>query len=318
MKASKIMRRSGAVQEACVVGFLNKKFIKVEGFKPLELTEDNVKDIFSQCGNIGKDGKPVFNKEALKQNWGNLRYLLGQLDLVHISAKEHKSDSPYWKECKLDGSFCRRYDGKVWTNSALLVFLLLKMGEKFDFCTFDMLDSKIVYLKKAVTSNKKKELKPVYSPKDPKFTAWLETAEGLLFQAEAVEETVGSNKAISLYDKAAAAGSAQAQFQVGCFYAFGFEEIEKDSQAALNWFQLAAKQGHGDAQRFCDLMFKKTLLGSKIVDLAPELSKLLDGDTSSRDMDLILELYVLLPYELRDKFNRKLDEDMDKALSAFR
>ncbi len=64
--------------------------------------------------------------------------------------------------------------------------------------------------------------------------------------AAAALEKKAYPEALRLYTKAAAAGNAQAQFQLGDLYFYG-EGVAVDEKAAMAWFQKSAAQGNKDA-----------------------------------------------------------------------
>ncbi len=57
------------------------------------------------------------------------------------------------------------------------------------------------------------------------------------------------------FEKAAENGDVALQEQVGCWYLFGTEGVEKNPQAAVEWFNRAAGQGNASAQYWLGLMY---------------------------------------------------------------
>jgi len=56
-----------------------------------------------------------------------------------------------------------------------------------------------------------------------------------------------AEQAVSWYRRAADAGDASAQYNLGLCYADG-DGVAKDSELALSWYRRAAEAGHADAQ----------------------------------------------------------------------
>ena len=223
------------------MGFLNKKpIIKTEGFHPIDLNEDNVQAIFNRCGKANADGSTTWDEEALQKNRAEIRYLLGQLALVHEGVEEHA-----W-----NNAFFKKYTGEAWTGAVNSAIALLNMGFKSGFSGFFEKDSmKFVKLQLIY-------LKPTLSPQDPKFAAWWEGADGLMIQAEAAESENKLSEALSLYEKAAQLGNAGAQYICGEMYYDG-KGTAVDYAKALYWYEKAAKQNHLLAQLECRKMYEK-------------------------------------------------------------
>lgn len=223
------------------MGFLNKKpIIKTEGFHPIDLNEDNVQAIFHRCGKVNADGSTTWDEEALKKNRVEIRYLLGQLALVHEGVEEHA-----W-----NNAFFKRYTGEAWTGAVNSAIALLNMGFKSGFSGFFEKDSKKFVKLQLIY------LKPTLSPQDPKFAAWWEGADGLMIQAEAAESEDKLSEALSLYEKAAQLGSAEAEYKCGEMYDDG-KGTAVDYAKALYWYEKAAKQNHLLAQLECRKMYEK-------------------------------------------------------------
>ena len=225
-----------------MVGLRDKyaKKIEEQGFRPIELNEDNVQAIFHRCGKVNADGSTTWDEEALEKNRTEIRYLLGQLSLVHEGVEEHA-----W-----NNAFFKRYTGEAWTGAVNSAIALLNMGLKSGFSGFFEKDSKtFVKLKLG-------KLKPTLSPQDSKFAAWWEGADGLMIQAEAVESEDKLSEALSLYEKAAQLGNAGAQYICGEMYDDG-KGTAVDYAKALYWYEKAAKQNHLLAQLECRKMYEK-------------------------------------------------------------
>ena len=185
-----------------------------------------------------EDGSTGVDEETLRKNRAYIRYLLGQLALVHEGVDEHG----------LNRDFLKRYDGKDWTDRESLVIDLLNMGGQSDFCYFFQKDGK-QFVQLCLG-----ELKPTLSPEDPKFGAWWESADGLMVQAEAAKDENRPDEAFYLYEKAAKTGGAEAQFQCGSQYYHG-EGTARDYAKALYWYEKAAEQGDAEAQSQCGVMY---------------------------------------------------------------
>jgi len=56
-----------------------------------------------------------------------------------------------------------------------------------------------------------------------------------------------AEQAVSWYRRAAEAGNAAAQFNLGVCYANG-DGVAKDAEQAVSWYRRAAEAGHADAQ----------------------------------------------------------------------
>ena len=56
------------------------------------------------------------------------------------------------------------------------------------------------------------------------------------------------DKAFAFWLKAARAGHAEAQFQVGEYYRMGWGNVEKNEDEAIQYYEWAANQGHSKAK----------------------------------------------------------------------
>lgn len=161
--------------EGCVVG-LRDKYAKrdaEQGFEPLELTEGNVQAIFNRClktaetkeieyatlfrEDLGyeKTEIPVhFDKKRLKTNEKAIRYMFGQLAVVHKGKFTITED---------EGTI--KYDGSRWTaNSGIRAMLLHIAAGAHIMTPFVAKEQRAGLIK----------LSPTLSPKDPNFPAWWE------------------------------------------------------------------------------------------------------------------------------------------------
>ena len=154
-------------------------------FKPQELNEDNVQAIFHRCLKK-EDAKEVvrtalfttllgytdeeeiviaFDKEALRKNEKNIRYLYGQLKSTHTAENEAKRHSV--------DDFRTTYMDTIWVQRKSAVHELLYLGGN------SVLGLLSPFSKRqndtAVISN---DIKSTLSPKDPAFPAWWEAHRG--------------------------------------------------------------------------------------------------------------------------------------------
>ena len=152
-----------------------------QGFEPLELNEANVQAIFDRCLKK-EDTKEVvrtalfttllgytdeeeiviaLDKDALRKNEKNIRYLYGQLKSIHISPNETIRQS-------LD-DFRKTYMNTIWAQgrSAVLELLYLGSNSVLGFVApFSKTQNDTTTVSKTIT--------PTLSPKDPAFPAWWE------------------------------------------------------------------------------------------------------------------------------------------------
>ena len=82
-------------------------------FAPRPLTEETVSALLSRCCPRGQ-----WDAQAAVDARREVRYLLGQLALVHENCGAHP----------VDESFCRRYDGAAWTAAPQAVMDPLGLG----------------------------------------------------------------------------------------------------------------------------------------------------------------------------------------------
>ena len=154
-------------------------------FKPQELNEANVQAIFNRCLKK-EDTKEVvrtalfttllgytdeeeiviaFDKEALRKNEKNIRYLYGQLKSTHTAENEAKRHSV--------DDFRTTYMDTTWVQHKRAILELLYLGGN------SVLGLLAPFSKKqngtTVISN---DIKQTLSPKDPAFPAWWEAHKG--------------------------------------------------------------------------------------------------------------------------------------------
>ena len=129
--------RRPALEGDRVVGLRDKyaKKIEEQGFRPIDLNEDNVQAIFNRC--LAKEGENFYNVqvvglelsknpsdivqlsgEKMEKNDQNIRYLLGQLKTIHL---------PNVKAITLQEGFFR-YDNHVWTKDLECLFQLYALA----------------------------------------------------------------------------------------------------------------------------------------------------------------------------------------------
>ena len=147
----------------------------------LELNEANVQAIFNRClkkedtkevvrtalfmtllGYTDKEEIVIaFDKDALRKNEKNIRYLYGQLKSIHMSPNETRRQT-------LD-DFRETYMNSIWTHGKSAALELLYLGSN-SVLGFVGPFSK----KQNDTTTVSKTITPTLSPKDPAFPAWWE------------------------------------------------------------------------------------------------------------------------------------------------
>lgn len=158
------------------------KKIEEQGFRPIDLNEDNVQAIFERC--LAEDGTPKerettgvlfsrttgfsdgdvkiisFDRDKLLVNKKNIEYLLGQLKAVHNSNGN---------DVKLPlADLIKRYDGTRWTSDTDPLFKLGYLGVVPEM---SLVNPVLAKDRSTVVSGK---VKSTLSPKDPAFPAWWE------------------------------------------------------------------------------------------------------------------------------------------------
>ena len=205
-------------------------------FTPLELNEENVQTLLSACRKE-EEGHPHWDIPALLENRRAVRYLLGQLDLLRQGSESHP----------VDPQFCRRYDGKNWTERPERVMDLLSLGLQAGALEMQGKDHSIRF---------PAELRQTLSPTDPDFAAWYEGERSAWQEvpkaAPQAPQHCGENLKRLL--AAAQAGDAEAQYRCGAMF-YGGEETDADPAQALYWLEQAAQQGHADAQCNCGTFY---------------------------------------------------------------
>ena len=200
-------------------------------FAPRPLTEETVSALLSRCCPQGQ-----WDARAAVDARREVRYLLGQLALVHEKCGAHP----------VDESFCRRYDGVAWTAAPQAVMDLLSLGLRAGAITLRQEDHAVVFPAARGAT---------LAPEDPAFPAWWEGKEahwqpGTGRVRPQPPKTCGENLKGLL--AAAEAGDAEAQYRCGAMFYQG-QETEADSAAAFYWLEQAAEQGHPDAQCNCGM-----------------------------------------------------------------
>lgn len=155
------------------------KEIEEQGFRPLELSEENVQTIFNRClakpdskettssdlfsiatGYSVKDGRIIkFDKINLERNKQNIEYLYGQLGAVHANLVAPKFPI---------ADLISLYTGNFWAKDTNSLFKLLYLGVVPELNLINPV------LAKDRTTVIRKTIKPTLSPKDPAFPAWWE------------------------------------------------------------------------------------------------------------------------------------------------
>ena len=153
----------------------------LKSFTPLELNEGNVQAIFNRClrkeGSkeitrtilfptlLGYDEKDeieiAFDKNVLLENEKNIRYLYGQLKVVHTA--ESKTN------CLSLNDFKTAYQGTIWAQSKSSLLDLLYLG-----CNSALGLGYRFSKKENDTTRLSSDITPTLSPKDPAFPAWWE------------------------------------------------------------------------------------------------------------------------------------------------
>ena len=122
-------------------------------FAPRPLTEETVSALLSQCRPQGQ-----WDAQAAVDARREIRYLLGQLSLVHENRKAHP----------VDESFCRRYDGVAWTAAPQAVMDLLSLGLRAGAISLRQEDHAVIF---------PAALEATLAPEDPVFPGWWATQE---------------------------------------------------------------------------------------------------------------------------------------------
>ena len=167
-----------------VVGLRDKyaKKIEEQGFRPIDLNEDNVQAIFNRC--IAKEETPedqcfnsilfsrlrgyspdaerivVFNREKVLANKKNIQYLYGQLKNVHAGNGTLQINEAFLT-----------YSGTHWTTNKGVLLEFLYLGAINDghslLAAFDGKANNSTILNTDI-------IKPTLSPKDAAFPVWWE------------------------------------------------------------------------------------------------------------------------------------------------
>mgnify|MGYP006864514348 CR=1 FL=1 len=153
----------------------------MNGFKPLDLNEDNVQAIFNRClystdskersearlfytrlGYSEEEANPIyFDKDILIENKPNIEYLYGQLDSVHTG--KYKTESQTIKD------FIKSYTQKNWSQNKGILLELLYLASNVEvsiLSPFNKADGD--------TTRIRPDIKETLSPKDPNFPEWWE------------------------------------------------------------------------------------------------------------------------------------------------
>ncbi|MBQ8603455.1 MAG: hypothetical protein IJ410_01240 [Oscillospiraceae bacterium] len=156
------------------------KKLAEQGFKPLELTEENVQAIFNRClatndtpkENISRsiifsrtfgykqEDQIVFSfdKDKLLANSKNIKYLYGQLKSIHSEKGKMSFDETYLN-----------YSGINWTTNKTYVVELLHLG-----CTHETLLVSPFNAETNSTLIASSLVTPTLSTKDSNFPLWWE------------------------------------------------------------------------------------------------------------------------------------------------
>lgn len=205
-------------------------------FEPMELNDMNVNAIYNRCVKKNENGEEIWDDQNLKLNQANIRYLLGQLEVVHQDVLQPR----------LDSTFLKCYTGRNWTSNPAQVNRLIMMGKA-------CIELFVIEIggKSAISFV---SLDHTLSPKDPAFADWYEGFDGIRIQAEAAREIGALAECFALYEKGAERGFAIAQFVCAQMYHKG-TGTKIDIDKALYWYEKAAGQGEAEAQYFCGEMY---------------------------------------------------------------
>ena len=214
-----------------------------ERLKKLELTDNNVYEIYKECQQTDETPKEKqwagYDIRKLEENKDRILFLMGQLACVH-----QKTEKPV----PIDEKLCEDYRGKTWSTGGNNPVRLLNMGIGVDAVSLQKEgdDERAVF---------GYSVKKTRSPQDPEFALWY-----LIWQGE--KEAISGNyqEAYRLYSQAAAAGYPAGWYEVGHYYsaerlceAVG---IQKDDEIAYQWYKKAADQGYAPAQRALGTIFQ--------------------------------------------------------------
>lgn len=162
-----------------------KKRDEGNGFVPVDLNESNIKKIFSACiatsknieDNIGvmlfskrfgykENSKPIFfDKKALESYRNSIKFLFGQLQIVH-DGEVYITPS----------SVSKKYTGEIWTKDSGIIMQFLHLGSAIgNIPQFDASKNN-----SAILGFRNKTL----SPYDPNFAEWYKGYEAKMKKAE--------------------------------------------------------------------------------------------------------------------------------------
>ena len=153
------------------------------GCIPLKLSEPNVYKIFKKCLATGmtknklstkiffqglsgiKSTEILFDQEALSENAGVIKYMLGQIKAIHDHgtdpAAAMAADVPYVRLSEATIS----YTGEHWTTDNQYLYKLLYLGDALGYTS-------PVVQKHAKLCIHFMDVKPTLSPDDPNFKEW--------------------------------------------------------------------------------------------------------------------------------------------------
>mgnify|MGYP001140853398 CR=1 FL=1 len=160
------------------------KKIEEQGFRPIDLNEDNVQAIFDRClytleskncaearpfyqrlGYSEEEKAVYFDQDILLKNKKAILYLFGQVSAVHTGKAKN--------EAQTIADFMMAYPGNNWTNNRGRLLELLYLGSTIETAIlgpFNKERGDITRISPNVT--------PTLSPKDPAFPAWWEAHKG--------------------------------------------------------------------------------------------------------------------------------------------
>lgn len=169
------------------MGLRDKYYKRDKGneFVPIDLNEANIKKIFSACiatsknieDNVGamlfskrfgykENSRPIFfDKETLEFYRNSIRFLFGQLKIVH-DGETYITPS----------SVSKKYTGEIWTNDSGIIMQFLHLGSAVgNIPQFDATKNN-----SAILGFRNKTL----SPYDPNFAEWYKDYETKMKKAD--------------------------------------------------------------------------------------------------------------------------------------
>ena len=215
------------------MGFKNKK----PTFAAIELTGENVETIYRRC--LTAPDTDELDKEKVEKNATQIRYLFGQLRLIHQGCYEFD----------FGADLALHYSGAVWSEDGKHVqqmTMLLKLGVYPDYNHVKETDGK---LHNWVNHE---AVWPTLSPRDPAFAGWWDV-HGPYYQAKNLI-WLGFNKTpeekqtiVDYYRRGTEKGDPWAQEALASAYLYGMYNLPKDPAEAFRLYSLSAEAGIPDS-----------------------------------------------------------------------